>query len=43
MKIDVKHIAGLARLRFSEEEFVQLETEMISLAEMVRELPGHDD
>lgn len=43
MKIDVKHIAGLARLRFSEEEFVQLETEMISLAEMVRELPDHDD
>ncbi len=43
MKIDVKHIAGLARLRFSEEEFVQLETEMISLAEMVRELPEYED
>ncbi len=43
MEIDVKHIAGLARLRFSEEEFAQLETEMLSLAEMVKELPDCDD
>ncbi|MBQ8725157.1 MAG: aspartyl/glutamyl-tRNA amidotransferase subunit C, partial [Oscillospiraceae bacterium] len=43
MKIDVKHIAGLARLRFSEEELAQLEKEMISLAEMVRNLPDHDN
>lgn len=42
MKIDVKHIAELARLRFSEEEFMQLEADMISLAGMIKELPNCD-
>ena len=40
--MDVKHIAGLAHLRFSDEEFMQLETEMLSLAEMVKELPERE-
>lgn len=43
MKIDVKHIAGLAHLRFSEDELAKLETEMLSLAEMVKELPDCND
>lgn len=37
--MDIKHIARLAHLRFTEEELVLLEKDMAELTEMVKELP----
>lgn len=37
--MDIKNIARLAHLRFTEEELVMMEKEMAELTEMVRELP----
>lgn len=42
MKIDINHLAKLARLKFSPEEETQLAGEMEKIIEMVERLPDLD-
>ncbi len=37
--MDIKHIARLAHLRFTEEELVMMEKDMAEFTEMVKDLP----
>lgn len=39
MKVDVKHLAKLARIRISEEQEVRYEQQMQDIIEMVEKLP----
>lgn len=39
MKIDVNHLAKLARLRISEDKLAKFETDMESIVAMVEQLP----
>jgi aspartyl-tRNA(Asn)/glutamyl-tRNA(Gln) amidotransferase subunit C len=39
MKIDIKHIAKLARLRIDEQKFEKFEKDMQSIVDMIENLP----
>lgn len=39
MKIDIKHVAKLARLRIEDDRIEKFENEMLSIIEMVENLP----
>lgn len=43
MKIDIQHVAKLARLKLSEEQSVRFEKEMRDILEMVEQLPSLPD
>lgn len=46
MKIDIKHVAKLARLRLEDDQVEKFEQQMLSILEMVANLPeitGSDD
>lgn len=39
MKIDIKHVAKLARLRIEDDEMAEVEKKLLSVLEMVENLP----
>ena len=39
MKIDIKHVAKLARLRIEDDQVEKFETQMLSILDMVENLP----